>query len=297
MTTRPIYKVDAFTQIPLQGNPAAVMPFAQGMTKTDMMAVAREMNISETAFVLRSNQADFRIRFFTPTQEMPFCGNALVATLKLLEELGEIQMEGDFSRVKVETGAGIFPADLVSDSGSIRVDMTQAAPAFRSCTQPADRLLKILGAHFEDLRTDLPLEMAYTGLWHLLVPFTNIEALDGLLPDFRELAALNRELGVLTTHIFVEENGIFHCRDFAPAAGVDEDPVTGTASGALGAYLVRHNAAEPMMPIKINQGDACGRPGEARVVVDGSPGEPRIVVVGGHAVVSMRGEILIGEST
>lgn len=296
MTTRPIYKVDAFTQIPLQGNPAAVMPFAQGMTKTSMMAVAREMNISETAFVLPSSQADFRIRFFTSTQEIPFCGNALVATLKLLEELGAIQMEGDFARVKIETGAGVFPADLVLDSGSIRVDMTQATPAFRPFTQPADRLLEILGAHHEDLREDLPIELAFTGLWHLLVPFSNIEALDGLLPDFRALAALNRELGALTTHIFVEEQGIFHCRDFAPAAGVDEDPVTGTASGALGAYLVRHRAAAPLNPIRINQGDACGRPGEARVVVEGITGEPRSVVVGGHAIVSVRGEITLGET-
>lgn len=291
MGTRPIYLVDAFTRTPLQGNPAGVLPYARGLSEETMRAVAREVNASETAFVLGSREADFRFRFFTPTQEVPFCGHATVAAVRLLQELGEIGVEGEFARARVETGSGTIPVDVVRTPEGFRVDMTQARPAFRPCSQPADRVLEVLGAGEDVLRTDLPLELAYTGLWHLVVPLLNPEELDGLLPDLRALAALNRELGVVTTHVFAEEGGVYCCRDFAPAAGVDEDPVTGSASGALGAYLLRHRQVRASHPLTLRQGEACGRPGEVRVVVEGAPGEPASVVVGGYAVVSLRGEI------
>ncbi len=293
MPRRPIYVVDAFTREPLRGNAAGVVPFARGLDEGQMLALAREVNASETAFVLPSREADFKLRYFSPTQEMPFCGHATVAALALLEELGEVAVPGDFARVRVETGAGTLSIDLVRTPDGLRVDMNQAAPAFRACPLPADRLLQILGASAEDLRTDLPLELAYTGLWHLLVPLAGTDALDGLLPDLRALAGVNRDLGVLTTHVFVEEGDTVHCRDFAPAVGIDEDPVTGSASGALGAYLLRHRAIRPGVPLRLVQGEACDRPGEVRVVVEGEPGEPRSAVVGGYAVVSLRGEIRV----
>ncbi len=295
MQTRPIYLVDAFTQVALRGNPAGVMPHARGLDEDQMLAIAREVNASETAFILPSREADFRIRFFTPAQEVPSCGHALVAALTVLGDLGEIRIPGEFSRVQVETGVGVLPADLVRTPGGVRIDLTQDTPAFRPCTVAEDRVLEALGADEDDLRTDLPLELAYTGLWHLLVPLTTSEALDGLLPDYRALASLSEELGVLTVHVFVEGEGGYHCRDFSPAAGIDEDPVTGTASGALGAYLVRHRAAGPGTPLRVVQGEACARPGEVRVVVQGTPGRPERVVVGGHAVVSLRGHLRLGD--
>jgi trans-2,3-dihydro-3-hydroxyanthranilate isomerase len=295
MPRRPVYVVDAFTRQPLRGNPAGVVPFARGLSEGQMLAVAREIHAPETAFVLPSREADLALRYFTPTQEVPFCGHATVGALALLAELGELPVPGEFARVRVETGVGRLAVDLVGTPEGLRVDMTQAPPTFRPCSEPADRVLGALGLNPEDLRSDLPLELAYTGLWHLLVPLVGGEALDGLMPDLRALAALNRELGVLTTHLFVEEGATFHCRDFAPAAGVDEDPVTGSASGALGAYLLRHRAVRPGVPLRLLQGEACDRPGEVRVVVEGDPGEPRCAIVGGHAVVSMRGEIRIPE--
>lgn len=293
MKTRPIYTVDAFTRHPLQGNPAGVMPFARGLGDAEMRAVAREVNASETAFVFPSHDADVRIRFFTPSQEVPFCGHALVGALALLEEMGIVKLSGNFSRVKVETGVGVLAIDLVSDDDGLRVDTNQTDPAFRACTVPADQVLASLGLHEEDLRQDLPLELAYTGLWHLMVPVCSHDALDGMLPDYRALAAMNRDMGVITTHAFVAEGEQYYCRDFAPAAGIYEDPVTGSAAGALGAYLLRHGVIRPSMPIQIAQGHAQGRPGEVRVVVGGSAENPTHVVVGGHAVVSMRGEIRI----
>jgi PhzF family phenazine biosynthesis protein len=251
------------------------------------------MGLSETAFVLPSREADFRLRFFTPTQEVPLCGHALVASLVLLCELGEVPVAGDFSRVRVETGAGVLAVDLVRERGAIRIDTVQAPPAFLPFRPPADELLGILGASADDLRSDLPLELGYTGLWHLLVPLSAAEALDGLMPDSRALAALNRAVGALGTYAFVEEPEGFRCRCFAPAAGIDEDPVTGTAAGVLGAYLLRHGFIRADVPFSVLQGDACGRPGRVRVVVSGDPGRPASVTVGGHAVVSLRGEMRV----
>jgi PhzF family phenazine biosynthesis protein len=294
MKTRPIYTVDAFTRDPLRGNPAGVMPFARGLGEAEMRAVAREVNASETAFVFPTTAADVKIRFFTPSQEVPFCGHALVGALTLLEEMGIVKVSGNFSRVRVETGVGLLAVDLVRDEDGLRVDTNQAEPAFRPCSLPADRVLQVLGLHEDDLRRDLPVELVYTGLWHLMVPLVGPDALDGVLPDFRALAALNRELGVMTTHVFVAQGDHFACRDFAPAAGIDEDPVTGSAAGALGAYLLRHREIRPAVPIQITQGDAMNRPGEIRVVVGGEAGTPANVVVGGHAVVSLRGEIRLG---
>lgn len=294
MNVRPVYKVDAFTRIPLQGNPAGVVPFARGLQEEEMLALAREINAPESAFVLPSREGDVKLRFFTPSQEVPFCGHALVASLALLADLGEFPVSGGSAPVRVETGVGVLAAALVRDPEGLRVDLIEPQPSFRRCTLEAEDLLEILGGDTEDLRGDLPLELAYTGLWHLLVPLRSVEALDGLMPDLRALAALNRELGVLTTHVFAEEEG-FHCRGFAPAAGVDEDPVSGSACGALGAYLVRHRVIRPGTSVAMFQGEACGRPGEVRVEVAGKPGAPERVTVGGHAVVSVRGEIRLGE--
>ncbi|MBI5014150.1 MAG: PhzF family phenazine biosynthesis isomerase [Deltaproteobacteria bacterium] len=293
MVRRPAYKVDAFTRVPLQGNPAGVLPMARGLSEPEMLAVAREMNVSETAFVLPSREADLRVRFFTPTQEVPLCGHALVATLTLLHELGELPLAGDSARVRVETGAGVIAVDLVRERHGVRVDMTQAPPAFRPFDRPAEDLLEILGASTEDLRADLPLELAYTGLWDLMVPLAGRDALDGLLPDSRALAALTREVGAVGAYAFVEEGERFQCRCFAPAAGIDEDPVTGTSAGAFGAYLLRHGVVRPGVPFIVSQGEACGRAGTVRVVVEGEVGDPRCIIVGGHAVVSLRGQLLL----
>jgi PhzF family phenazine biosynthesis protein len=261
-----------------------------------MLAIAREMNLSETAFVLPSREADLRLRFFTPTQEVPLCGHALVASLTLLYELGEVPVVGDLAAVRVETGAGVLGVELVRDRPGVRVDMTQARPAFRPCQRSADDLLEILGASPDDLRTDLPLELAYTGLWHLVVPLANLDALDGLMPDSRALAALNRDVGAIGTYLFVEEGDAFRCRCFAPAAGIDEDPVTGTGAGSLGVFLLRHGVVRSGTAFTVFQGEACGRAGSVRVVATGASGIPGSVVVGGHAVVSLRGELLLGDA-
>lgn len=293
MLTRPAYKVDAFTLDPLRGNPAGVFPLARGLTEEQMLAVAREMGLPETAFVLPSREADLRLRFFTPAQEVPLCGHGLVAALVLLCELGEIHVGRESSRVRVETGAGVLAADLVRVHGAVRVDAAQAPPAFLPFRRSPARVLAILGASAQDVCADLPLELWYTGLWHLLVPLGSAEALDGLMPDCRALASLNREVGALGTYAFVEEAEGFRCRCFAPAAGIDEDPVTGTAAGALGAYLLHHGIARRDEPFAVLQGDACGRPGRVRVVASGGPGRAVSVTVGGHAVVSLRGEMRV----
>ncbi|MBI5442132.1 MAG: PhzF family phenazine biosynthesis protein [Deltaproteobacteria bacterium] len=295
MTRRPIYKVDAFTQTALQGSPAGVVPLARGLSEDDMLAVARELNAPETAFVLPSRQGDVSLRFFTPTQEVPFSGHALVASLSLLRELGEISTGEGPARVRVETAAGVLPVEIARDGDEYRVDVSQPPPAFQEFKGSTEELLDALGADPSDVREDLPVELSFSGQWHLIVPLESSEALDDLMPDSRRLADLNRHSGAASTYAFVQEAEIFRCRDFAPATGVDEELVNGSSSGALGAYLLRHGIIRPGKAVSFLQGEARGRPGRARVVALGQTGKPTGVVVGGHAVVALRGEVCLPE--
>jgi PhzF family phenazine biosynthesis protein len=288
---RKIFLADAFTTTLLDGNPAGVLPDAEGLTDALMQRVAREVNASETAFVFPAENADFRLRFFTPAQEVPFCGHAFVAAMTVLKELGRISTDGEFSRLVVETGAGRHPTDLVRQGAHWRIELTQAEPAFRPNHHPADAVCSALGMSPGELASDLPLEFSYTGLWHLIVPLADEASVIRMRPRFETLAALTREMGVDEVHVFAKRARGYRCRGFAPSVGINEDPVTGSASGALGAYLVRHGVVPPGETIDLEQRGADGRGGTVRVVVHGTPKRPERVVVGGYAVVSVRGEI------
>lgn len=239
--------VDAFAETPFAGNPAGVVLDADGLTESEMQLVAREINHSETAFVVGKDlpDADFHVRFFTPVTEVDLCGHATIAAFFLLAKEGRIRKGGDTTLVRQKTKAGILPLRIeYGEKGIARVMMRQAPPQFRAPQIDGGRLSRLLRLKPTDLCEVLPLEQAYTGLWHLIVPLKTRAAVDGARPDFSSLGEVNREIGAITTHLFTLEtnntNASIYCRDFAPAVGVNEDPVTGTACGAMMAYLVRH---------------------------------------------------------
>ncbi len=241
--------VDAFTKTPFAGNPAGVVLDAEGLAESEMQLVAREIHHSETAFVVGKDlpDADFHVRFFTPVTEVDLCGHATIAAFFLLAKEGRIRKSGDTTLVHQKTKAGILPLRIEYGEKSIdRVMMRQAPPQFRAPQMDRNRLARLLRLEPTDLWEALPLEQAYTGLWHLIVPVKTRGAVDGARPDFSSLGEMNQEIGVITTHLFTLETNDtiapIYCRDFAPAVGVNEDPVTGTACGAMMAYLVRHRA-------------------------------------------------------
>jgi trans-2,3-dihydro-3-hydroxyanthranilate isomerase len=293
-----IYQMDAFTHIPFGGNPAGVVPEADGLTAEEMQKIAREMNCSETAFVMKSDKpgADLRVRFFTPTEEIDLCGHATISTFVVLG------MEERFGSklpqtVVQETNVGLLPVTISRDGeGRIQAFMTQASPAFKPCDVSRADAANLLGLQEQDIDPNLPIGLAYTGLWDLFVPINGLEPFARMQPDLVGISALNKTMGVASTHCYslstATPQAHLHTRDFSPAVGIPEDPATGTANGALGAFLLHHGVFVPErenVRLLVEQGFEIDRPSYLQVVVDGEPRSPRTVRVGGTAVAVLQG--------
>ncbi|MBX5477285.1 MAG: PhzF family phenazine biosynthesis protein [Clostridia bacterium] len=335
----PVFTVDAFCDEPFGGNPAGVVPRAVGLSAAEMQRIAAELRHSETAFVLPAQEpdsADVRVRFFTPTQEVDLCGHATIATFHLMAERGWLPSVGPRTRVRAETGAGTITVEVqwagrdLADRAIRRVMMEQPRPRFLFELDEAQRaeLAGALGVEpgvlgfvrARDGRRPLPLGVVTTGLPDLLVPVESLVALRGLRPDASALASLCRAWGVATVHAFTletrERRNAAACRSFSPALGIPEEAATGTASGALGAYLVRHGVVPVPEPgarnivdlvrggeapaadgqavsLRLEQGDDMGRPSRIDVEVTVSDGEITGVRVGGRAVTVLEGNLLL----
>ncbi|MDQ7794922.1 MAG: PhzF family phenazine biosynthesis protein [bacterium] len=307
MRSYAIYQLDAFTATPFGGNPAGVVPDARGLTEEAMRLIAREMNVSETAFVFPSPRADFRVRFFTPAREVDLCGHATIATFWLLAVCG--RLPAGRTRFTQETGAGILPVEVSGRPGHPqRVMMAQAPPQVLGEVDPAE-VAPLLGADPAGLaRTGLPLQVVSTGLPDLLVPLPSLAALHSLRPDHARLAAWCRARDIVSVHAFcfetVDPAALVHTRDFAPAAGIPEEAATGTANGALGAYLALNRAvavppASPdgtaVLSFLAEQGHILGRESRIEVEVDMHLSRVEGVRVGGQAVEVLRGTVTVPE--
>ena len=296
--TRRAYLVDTFTTDPLSGNAAGLVPDAEGLTDGQMRAIARELNASETAFLLPSDGADRRIRYFTPIREVDLCGHATVASHAWLAEAGRI----DDGTHTLETDVGVL--EVTVEDGLVQ--MTQDETDVETVDLDYERVAAALGADpatLRDIGADLPLATASTGLGYLVVPVNFLSALSGLTPDSDAVAELTEELGVTGVYAFtfdaLSPESTLHGRMFAPAAGVDEDPVTGTASGAVGVYLREIGAfgeaaggdsSVTELPEKMvfEQGHFVDRPGTVRVWAREDP-----VEVGGRAVTALEGSVVV----
>lgn len=295
MPTRRMALVDAFTTEPLSGNAAGVIPDADGLTDHQLQAVARELAVSETAFMLPSESADHRLRFFTPHEEVSLCGHATVAAHVLLHDEGAL----DAGSHSLETDIGVVDVDIEADG---TVWMTGESPTVDQLDVDDTRLASALGADvatLQDVGAELPVGRASTGLPVLVVPINFLESLGGLSPDFGMIERLSKEYDVAGVYVFtfdtLSAESTAHGRFFAPSVGIDEDPVTGTASGAFGAYLdTVGSAAFDSLPeeLQLEQGHFLDRGGLVRVRVD-SDAERTRIRVGGQAVTTVDGTITI----
>jgi len=289
MDTRRALLVDAFTADPLAGNAAGVVPDAEGLSTDRMGAVAAELSVSETAFVLPSDDADRRLRYFSPAQEVDLCGHATIAAHAHLHQEGAID-PGDHT---VETNVGVL--DVAVDDDGV-VWMTQTASEVDRVAVDYDRVGDALGidpAALRDVGADLPVAVASTGLAFLLVPVNFFEHLSGADPDPGAVEALADEHGAAGVYAFTFDalaaDSTLHARAFAPSLGIPEDPVTGTAAGACGAYLRAVSAFDGEFPeeMTFEQGHFLDRPGRVRVRVGTD------VRVGGRAVTSLDGRLAV----
>lgn len=293
-----LYQVDSFTTEKFAGNPAGVVSHADGLTEEQMQKIAREMNCSETAFVLspEAKDHDARIRFFTPTTEVPICGHATVAAIYVRA----METRARTSRVLQKTGAGILPVDIVEDGDDYKIIMTQGKPEFGKTLEGADKetLLSALGILPTDLDERCPLKIASTGHSKVMIAIKSRTLLHKLKPSMGALVALSKKIGCNGYFVFTLDSGdpeiLTHGRMFAPAIGIQEDPVTGNANGPLGAYLIHHKLVPhdgTEFQFKGKQGEAMGRPGIVEVRVKIEQNEPVQVQIGGHAVIVFQTEI------
>jgi trans-2,3-dihydro-3-hydroxyanthranilate isomerase len=302
MTAYPFYQLDVFTTHPLWGNPLAVFPNPGDLTARQMQAVAREMNLSETTFVLPSSRATRRVRFFTPTAEIPFAGHPTIGTWWILAELGLLDVPPDgIHRVTQETGSGVLPVDIHMAHGKpTEVVMVQALPAFEETEVDLEELADALGGRPGIVGEPQP-QVVSTGLPQLMVPVRSLAALKALPSGGAggRLAALLRQLNSDCAMLYTLEtespDATVHCRMFAPRLGVPEDPATGSAAGALGSYLVWHGIVRPhdgVATILVEQGLEMDRPSRIHVeIAVGNGGEITEVRVGGQAVTVITGEV------
>jgi trans-2,3-dihydro-3-hydroxyanthranilate isomerase len=298
-------QVDVFTATPFGGNPLAVFHQAEGLSGEEMQQLAKEMNLSETTFVLSSRApgADFKVRIFTPTSELPFAGHPVVGTHWVLAHLGRVELREPVTKVCFELGVGVLPADLHVTAGRVeRVVMTQADPTFHAVLEDVGGLARGLGLPPEAItETGLPVQVVSTGMPQMMVPVRCLADVQRLGADRLDVASLTRvcrAVGTDCVMVFTLETegaeATVHTRMFAPSLGVPEDPATGSANGALGAYLVRHRAlpvTEPTTYITSEQGLELGRPSTLYVEVDSRGAEIASVRVGGEVVAMAEGEV------
>ena len=354
-------QLDVFTNQPFAGNPLAVFPEAEGLDDEQMMKIAREMNLSETVFVLpakstadsrqptasgkpqtetseqqtansepqiagsdaKASSADNprpeirnpksplrRLRIFTPAREIPFAGHPIAGTWNALAREGVVPLpEGGsgWTRIFHEVGIGVLPVDIeFKDGAPLQVVMTQGKFEIRAEIddgQEQAEFARALGLNREDLDENFPIQVVSTGLPSLVVPIRSLADLRSCRVNSNLLGELYTQRGATGCHPFTRETieigaARAHARFFAPADNIAEDPATGSASGALGAYLVHHGASgieptEGRYKFVIEQGDFMHRPSRINLDVGGKPGAVGEVKVGGPSVIVARGEVYV----
>jgi PhzF family phenazine biosynthesis protein len=303
MKTARIALVDAFTDVPLRGNPAGVVLDAAELDESLRLKIAREIGASETVFVesLGDDGTRFRTRFYTPTHEVDLCGHATIAAFHQLAENGVVRLDGASVRAEQETRVGSLGVEIRRrDEGSPMVVMDQKAPTFETPELSVGKLSAMFGIGKAQVDERHPIEIVSTGIRSLHVPLKAISHFPDLKPLHGKIAELCREHELSTVQLFTLEtedaSANAHVRVFAPAVGVDEDPVTGTAAGALGAYLVRNKIVTPTegsVRLLIEQGTEIERHGLVHVEIGLDEAEIETVRVGGTAVTVYQGEMRV----
>ena len=292
----PFYQVDAFTDKPLEGNPCAIILNADDLQSTTMQQIALENNLSETSFVLPSEVADFRARYFTPAEEIPLAGHPTIATIHLLAETGKINLKDTKTTVMLELKAGVIPIQLESKaSGSVLITMNQLKPQFLS-TYKADEIASAFSLTLEDILPDYPVQTVSTGTPQLMIPLRNQESLRKAVINNSLYTELRKRADFFSAHLFCLQGftkaGHTSARHFGTPPDTFEDPFTGSATGGMAAYVWHYGLIKEPHFIA-EQGHWMNRPGKAQIEVIGTRDDIQTVRVGGTAVTVLKGELLL----
>ncbi|MFB5763629.1 PhzF family phenazine biosynthesis protein [Paenibacillus medicaginis] len=256
-----VYTLNAFAKGEQGGNPAGIVLNADSMSTEEMQQVARIVGFSETAFVEKSQYADFKVRYFTPNDEVDLCGHATIATFYLMMSRKWIST-GTYT---LETKAGILEV-AVKEDGS--VFLAQALPQFY---EELDRqtVADSLRISPNELFSDLPIQIVSTGLRDILIPVRSMDVLEQIYPDFDQIKDISKKYNVIGYHLFTLDtptDAIARCRNFAPLYDIPEESATGTSNGALTCYLYKHGKITSAQAAQLifEQGYTMNSPSEIR---------------------------------
>ncbi len=273
-----IYRVTAFSDSIDGGNPAGVVLDADSFSEEQMLEVAKEVGYSETAFVMRSTKADFKIRFFTPTDEVDLCGHATIATFNLLRDLGKITV-GCYTQ---ETKAGILKVQVYDKY----VYMEQNAPMYYAIIDK-NEIEGCFESNHRDYIGDMPIQIVSTGLKDIILHVKDLETLLDLRPNLDLIDAISIKYDVVGIHAFCLDTlygAEAHVRNFAPRYGINEEAATGTSNAALACYLTKYLKNKFGGSFVIEQGYSMKRPSKIIVKVSAVDADVIEVYVGGSAI-------------
>jgi PhzF family phenazine biosynthesis protein len=241
--TKKVLHFDAFSSIPNKGNPAGIVLEADDLNEDAMQSIAKAVGFNETVFVMRSDVADYQLRFFSPGHEMNLCGHATIGSMFCLKKMGIIKNACD--GITVETKAGILPIKFDMRNDELFVIMKQDQPKFIPFNGSVSKLAASIGISLEDIDNTLPIVYGSTGTWTLLVPIKNEEGFSRMVPDNKLFPDILTEKPRTSVHPFafkmIDHKVIMHARHFSsPFSGTIEDAATGTASGVMGAYYLTY---------------------------------------------------------
>lgn len=283
-----IYQIDSFTDAPFKGNPAGVT-FGDGLSSNEKQLIAREMNLSETAFIYKSKIADYKLQWFTPTSEVKICGHATIASLHFLTQK---KLLSDAQQIKFETLSGILNCYRKGNEYFMQIPI----PKISVYKKSKGDLLKVLGLKLSQLGSNIPFLIVNDETCYINVKSLN--DLKNLQPNYTELLKLGKRMKefrivVAYTLVTFDKNSAAHSRCFAPYYGINEDPVTGSTNGPLLLVLKKLGLLKQpkdIIGVTFEQGDFIGRNGRVGVTFDSLKNE---LYISGKAVTILKGNLSI----
>ena len=257
--------VEAFARQVKMGNPAGVIFNADSLTESQMQNIAKIMGLNESVFILKSAVADMRLRYFTPNHEMNLCGHGTIASISEFMKKNHTKKS---TSLTVETLAGIINVDY--DRNLNEVTMTQSQAKFKTFDGSLSELMSSIGLSINDLDKNYPAVYGSTGTWTILIPIKHLESFERMIPATRKFSEILREIPTASVHPFsletIYSHNNMHGRHFSASySGTIEDPVTGTASGVMGAYYIKYIKDIQNVELMIEQGQEMGRDGQVKV--------------------------------
>lgn len=299
-----VKQVDVFTSGLFKGNPAGVVIDAGSLQTDEMQIIAQEMNFSQTAFLVNSTkQGQAKVRFFTPKTEIDLCGHALLATAHVLAEDLKVFLHEPVTTLKMDTNYGKINIEISLEKNLIkRITMILPPPEFERTSIGLDEIAKGLHLHQDNIVIkNTPLEIINTGLRVLIVQVKSLHLINTIIPHIKileEISLANKISGLYVFCLQAENSlAVAHARFFAPHIGIIEESATGTAAGALGAFLVKNQIIRGKSPISmvIEQGLELKRPAEIIVEIICQENDILELKVGGKTKTTLEGEIILEE--